>query len=83
MGERGTLMATLVGSIPADSKPWYNSKTVWFNVVYAVSALAAVALSFSGYNEYQPDARLVEGIGLASAILNLILRLYFTNKAIG
>lgn len=60
------------------SKPWYASKTVWFN---ALTILCAVAAYFG----WTPDQHLTTNIAgmlvAASPIVNLILR-FMTKKAI-
>ena len=60
------------------SKPWFASKTIWFN---AITVLIAVA----GYFGWTPDTDLIKLVGgflvAASPIINLALRL-ITHKAI-
>lgn len=50
------------------SKPWYQSKTIWFN---ALAVLVFVAGSF-GYADFTPDADIM---AIVAAILNVVLRL--------
>jgi len=60
-------------------KPWYQSKTVWFNVLYAIVALAG----FLGYGDFTPDPNVVTGAALLGAIVNFVLRVWFTDTGIG
>ena len=57
-----------------DSKPWYASKTVIFNVLYLVLVVAGAF----GFNSFQPSAEVAQfGVILGMIvplIINLILR---------
>jgi hypothetical protein len=59
-------------------KPWYESKTVWFNVIAALVAVAG----FFGYTDFVPDPRIAEMIAGVAALVNLYLR-FRTDQAIG
>jgi len=50
-----------------DNKPFYFSKTLWFNLL----AVAVFAASQFGFMDFAPDADL---LALAAAVLNLVLR---------
>uniref|UniRef100_A0A6M3XEU6 Holin n=1 Tax=viral metagenome TaxID=1070528 RepID=A0A6M3XEU6_9ZZZZ len=53
-----------------NSKPWYTSKTLWFNVL---AFIAAVVASF-GYSGQLP-AEWEQYVGVAVALANILLRL--------
>ena len=59
-------------------KPFYTSKTFWFNVLAGVVAVAGVF----GYGSWQPDSNTVEIIGVIVAAVNIVLR-FVTNQAVG
>ena len=58
-----------------DSKPFYQSKTVGFNVM-AIIALIASQFGYTG--EVTLDAEATAGV---MAVVNLVLR-FFTNKGV-
>jgi len=55
-----------------ETKKWYESKTLWANLI-----LAGVAFSPKLKDVVSEDA-----IGAAFTVLNIILRLFFTNTKI-
>lgn len=59
-------------------KMWYESKTLWFNILYGVIAIAGLG----GFAEFMPGEDAVEIVGVLIAAINIVLRLV-TNKAIG
>ena len=59
-------------------KAWYESKTLWFNVIYGVVAIAGLL----GFAEFQPDANTVEIVGVLIAAINIVLR-FVTKAALG
>lgn len=59
-------------------KPWYQSKTIWFNVLAGAVAVAGVL----GFGQFQPDKATVETIGMLVAVVNIILR-YVTKEPVG
>ena len=59
-----------------DAKPWYWSKTIWFNVLSFVVAVA-VSLGYTG----DIPAEWKEYVGPVVAVINVLLRLV-TSKAI-
>ena len=59
-------------------KMWYESKTLWFNILYGVVAIAGLV----GFVEYVPSADTVEIVGVLVAAINIALR-FVTNKALG
>ena len=63
-------------------KDWYKSKTLWFNVVYLVSLLASTVLGALGYGEFQPPPAVVEISGILLAVVNIVLRRWFTAQPI-
>ena len=60
-----------------DKKAWYASKTVWFNVLAFITAVAAVF----GYTGEMSD-ELKGFVPVAITVINIILRMK-TKKAIG
>jgi len=61
------------------SKPWYASKTLWFN---ALTILCAVAAFYGWTPDQQLTASVAAMLVAASPIVNFVLRL-MTKKAIG
>jgi len=59
------------------TKPWYTSKTLWFNVLFFIVSLAG----YFGYGDFKPNSNTVELIAIVGAALNFVLRL-ITNKGI-
>jgi hypothetical protein len=60
-------------------KKWYQSKTVWFNVVAVLVAVLAPVLEGFGYSgEVPADAQIF--VFAAIAGVNLILRYFFTGQ---
>ena len=59
-------------------KAWYESKTLWFNLIYGAVAVAGLL----GFAEFQPDAGTVEIVGVLIAAINIVLRLV-TKATIG
>jgi len=59
------------------AKSLLSSKTFWFNILFVIVAIAGLF----GFNDFQPDAKVVEGVGALVLIGNIILRL-FTSKPI-
>lgn len=57
-------------------KPWYTSKTMWANVVLFAIALLGLLATHPLFTEYAPH------LLLASSIVNLILRYFFTETAV-
>lgn len=55
-------------------KKFYESKTFWFNVLYAVISIAGVF----GFSTYQADSTTVEIVGVVVAAINIALRLITT-----
>ncbi len=59
------------------TKPFYTSKTFWFNLLVIVIAAAGVF----GFGSYQPDVLTLEIAGVLIAALNILLRLV-TSQAV-
>ena len=55
-------------------KPWYASKTLWFNLL----AAAVFVAGYFGYSDFAPDQNL---LALVAAVVNLVLR-FVTRQAI-
>ena len=60
-------------------KSWYQSKTVWFNALFCLVALAGAF----GYADFQPNAEVVSGVGILISAVNLVLRVWFTKEPVG
>ena len=66
----------------SNSKHWYLSKTVWFNVLAGVVAVATL-FGFTGeYSTPEIGAKVEAYLPLVSLVGNLILRI-ITKKAVG
>ena len=52
-------------------KPFYESKTLWFNVLFGLVALAGVF----GFADFQPSENTVEIVAVLVAAANIVLRL--------
>jgi len=63
----------------SENKPWYQSLTIWFNVL---GILVGVAMQF-GFAEHQPAEWTSEVILLVVTGVNLALRVFRTNAPIG
>lgn len=61
------------------TKPWYESLTIWFNVL---AILVGIAMQF-GFAEHQPAAWTNDVILLVVTGVNLALRAFRTNTPIG
>ena len=47
-----------------------KSRTFWFNILAVVVAIA----SLFGFADFQPDGKVIEAIGIITAIVNIYLR---------
>ncbi len=65
------------------SKPWFRSKTVWLNAVTFVSLVLGVVLTALSATPEPVSPWLPWAIGLALAVANLVLRVWFTDAPIG
>ena len=63
-----------------NSKSWYESKTFWFNLLFLLVTVAAPVLGHFGWADFQPDAIWVTIGGVLVTVVNLVLRLVFTEK---
>jgi hypothetical protein len=52
-------------------KPFWQSKTLWFNALFLIVSLAGVV----GFGEFQPSPEIVEVATVVAAVINLVLRL--------
>lgn len=59
-------------------KKWYASKTLWFNLLAGVVMVA----SQFGYLDFEPSPMVATIATLVVAIINMILRYWFTNTAL-
>lgn len=63
-------------------KEWYKSRTLWFNVVYLLLLVFGFAADLVGYSGFEPSAEVVTiGSGIL-ALINLVLRVWFTKEPI-
>ena len=51
-------------------KPFYQSKTFWFNLLFLAGAIA----SYFGFGDFQPNKDVVELASVVVAVLNIALR---------
>lgn len=58
-------------------KPFYASKTFWFNLLFLLSAVAA----YFGFADFKPDSNIVELAAVVVAVINIVLR-YVTTQPI-
>lgn len=61
-----------------DTKPFYLSKTLWFNLLFVMVAIAA----YFGFVDFKPEANVVELAAVLVSVINLILRLFFTKTVL-
>lgn len=65
----------------AQAKQWWQSKTIWFNVLFFAVGVAGMF----GFQEFQPDPKVAQAVELfgtvIAALINIFLR-FKTNKAI-
>lgn len=59
-------------------KKWYQSKTVWFSVLYAV----VMAAGLFGYADFSPSSDVAEIVGLIVSMVGVILRLVTDKKIV-
>ena len=53
-----------------NGKKWYQSKTLWFNLLALVVAIA----SAFGFADFQPSGEVQAIAGIAITVINLLLR---------
>ena len=56
-------------------KAWYASKTLWFNILFGLIAVAGLF----GWVDFQPSQDVIDIVGVIVAAINIILR--FVTKA--
>lgn len=61
------------------AKPWYQSKTLWFNAL-SLAVVTAGVLADPGLVQ---DPRIVAGATAVMTVGNAALRIFFTTQAIG
>jgi membrane protein YdbS with pleckstrin-like domain len=61
------------------AKSWWESKTLWFNIVFLIVSVAVPVLNHFGWADFKPDATWVTIGGVLVTVVNLILRLVFTS----
>ncbi len=57
-------------------KPWYLSKTIWFNITLVVVLVATELANVPRFTEYRDEILLIATIG------NIIIRVFFTQTAL-
>ena len=60
-----------------DMKKWYASKTLWFSLLFIITAVAGLF----GYADFTPSTQVAEWVQLGMGVLMAILRVY-TSKGI-
>lgn len=63
-------------------KEWWRSKTLWFNVAYLLLVVVGAVLDFFGYGHFEPSGEVVVLGTILVAGVNLILRYFFTSRAL-
>ena len=59
-------------------KKWYQSKTIWFTVLFALVQIAGIF----GYADFTPNSQALEVINLVVAGIFLVLRLVTDKKIV-
>ena len=54
-----------------DSKQWWQSKTIWFAVLFGIVQVAGLI----GFGAYNPDANTNEIIGVVVSVVMIVLRM--------
>ncbi len=62
-------------------KAWYQSKVVWLNVIYTILAVCALFVVGGQFANVLSDV-VVLWISIGMAVLNIILRIWFTGSTI-
>lgn len=57
-------------------KKWYSSKTLWLNLITAALAIIMLASTSPSLEQYS------EAFLFISGVLNIILRVFFTNQPV-
>jgi NADH:ubiquinone oxidoreductase subunit K len=57
-------------------KPWWESKTIWLNLILFAIAVIGLLVDSNAFDQYD------EVLLLCAAMLNLVLRYFFTDTAI-
>jgi len=57
-------------------KAWYESKTVWFAVLFGLVSVAGLF----GYADYTPDSNVTEIVNVVVSVIVLVLRLVTSTK---
>jgi len=63
-------------------KDWWKSKTFWFNVAYLIGLVASAVLVWFGYDQFRPSEDITALGAILLAMVNLILRYFFTKTAL-
>jgi hypothetical protein len=58
--------------------PLIKSKTFWFNVLSIVVMFAGIF----GFDSFKPDPKWLEIAGAIAGLVNIIIRLVFTNQPV-
>ena len=56
--------------MPPESKPFWKSKTFWFNVLAVVLLIAGQF----GYKDFKPNEDLLQIVGILIPLFNVVLR---------
>lgn len=59
-------------------KPFYESKTFWFNILFLLGSIAA----YFGFGDFKPSNDTVELAGVVVGVVNVILRFYTSQQII-
>ncbi len=67
----------------AATKPWYRSATIWTNIALALAMIVPILSAQLGQIVGDDMAlRIAAGAGLLNAVVQVIVRVFFTSTAI-
>ena len=65
------------------SKPWYRSATIWTNVALALAMIVPIlSAQLGAVVGHDLALRIAAGAGLLNALVQVIVRVFFTNTAL-
>jgi hypothetical protein len=60
-------------------KAWYASKVIWFNVLVSLAAVLPLVADLVKQAAVKPEDIILLGVG----VINVVLRIWFTDQPIG
>ena len=61
-------------------KPWYESKTIWFNLL--MTAVEVIAVLQTVVSDIELNSQLFMALATIHGIINVVLRVWFTDQRI-